>query len=74
MTPYEIMLSESQERMLMVIRPGAEALARGIFEKWGLDFAIAGRITDTGRLVVRMAGAVAADIPVEPVGGRCPGL
>jgi phosphoribosylformylglycinamidine (FGAM) synthase-like enzyme len=47
MTAYEMMLSESQERMLMVLRPGAESLARAIFDKWDLDFAIIGRITDT---------------------------
>ncbi|MDP6706826.1 MAG: phosphoribosylformylglycinamidine synthase subunit PurL [Alphaproteobacteria bacterium] len=67
MTPYEIMLSESQERMLMVVRPGAEDLATGIFEKWELDAAVVGQVTDTGRLVVRHQGAVAADIPVRPL-------
>src|SRR3546814_12861254 len=50
MTPYEMMLSESQERMLMVLQPGKESLARGIFEKWDLAFAILGRLPDTGRL------------------------
>ena len=65
MTPYEIMLSESQERMLMVLKPGAEDRARAIFEKWELDFAVVGRITDTGRLTVRMGGDVAADLPVN---------
>jgi phosphoribosylformylglycinamidine synthase len=72
MTPYEIMLSESQERMLMVVRPGAEALARGIFEKWELDVAIVGRITDTGRLVVKHRGQIAADIPVRPLVDEAP--
>jgi len=67
MTAYEIMLSESQERMLMVVRPGAEATARRIFEKWELDVAVVGRVTDTGRLVVRHRGEVAADIPVRPL-------
>jgi len=65
MTPYEIMLSESQERMLMIIRPGAEDEARRIFEKWELDFAVVGRVIDTGHLVVRQGGTVAADIPVS---------
>ena len=65
MTPYEIMLSESQERMLMVLKPGAEDRARAIFEKWELDFAVVGRITDTGRLTVRMGDDVAADLPVN---------
>ena len=59
MTPYEIMLSESQERMLMILRPGSEAEARNIFGKWELDFAVIGRVTDTGRLVLRSAGSSA---------------
>ena len=57
MTAYEIMLSESQERMLMVLRPGAEAEARAVFEKWELDFAVIGQITDTRHMVVRQHGA-----------------
>jgi phosphoribosylformylglycinamidine synthase II len=72
MTPYEIMLSESQERMLMILRPGSEAEARRIFEKWELDFAVIGRVTETGRLVLRMSGSVAADIPVEPLVTEAP--
>src|SRR6476661_2258259 len=50
MTPYEIMLSESQERMLMILAPGSEDAARRVFDKWELDFAVIGRVTDTGRL------------------------
>ena len=65
MTPYEIMLSESQERMLMVLRPDREDVARRIFEKWELDFAVVGKITDTGRLVTKQAGRVVADLPVR---------
>src|SRR4051812_6818869 len=61
MTPYEIMLSESQERMLMVLKPEATATAQRIFSKWELDFAEIGRLTDSGRLVLRMDGAVVAD-------------
>ena len=72
MTPYELMLSESQERMLMVLKPGAEDRARAIFEKWELDFAVIGRVTDTGRLVLTMDGATAADIPVGPLVGEAP--
>ncbi|MEE8334455.1 MAG: phosphoribosylformylglycinamidine synthase subunit PurL, partial [Alphaproteobacteria bacterium] len=72
MTAYEIMLSESQERMLMVIRPDSEPAARAIFEKWELDFAIIGRITDGERLVLRKDGAVAADIPVPPLVSQSP--
>ena len=72
MTAYEIMLSESQERMLMVLRPGSEAEARRIFEKWQLDFAVIGRITDSGRLVLRMNRNVAADIPIGPLVSEAP--
>ncbi len=72
MTPYEIMLSESQERMLMVLRSGGEAEARRIFEKWELDFAVIGRVTDGGRLVLRVHGAAAADIPVGPLVTEAP--
>ena len=72
MTPYEIMLSESQERMLMVIRARARASARAIFEKWELDFAVIGRLTDSGHLVLRWHGDVAADIPVEPLVAEAP--
>src|SRR5690606_13381431 len=50
MTPYEVMLSESQERMLIVLKPEAEAKARAIFDKWELDFAVIGRLTDSGNL------------------------
>jgi phosphoribosylformylglycinamidine synthase len=67
MSPYEIMLSESQERMLMVLRPGGEAEARRVFEKWELDFAVIGHVTETGRLILRMRGEIAADIPVGPL-------
>jgi phosphoribosylformylglycinamidine synthase II len=72
MTAYEIMLSESQERMLMILRPGSAAEARRIFEKWELDFAVIGRVTESGRLVVRMRGEVAADIPVGPLVSEAP--
>ena len=67
MSAYEIMLSESQERMLMILRPGSEAEARRVFAKWKLDFAVIGRVTETVRLVLRMNGDIAADIPVEPL-------
>ena len=72
MTPYEIMLSESQERMLMILKPGSEATARAVFEKWELDFARIGRVTETGRLVLRMNGKVAADMPIEPLVTQAP--
>jgi phosphoribosylformylglycinamidine synthase len=72
MTAYEIMLSESQERMLLVLERGREAEARAVFERWGLDVATIGRVTDTGRMVVRHAGRVVADLPVAPVRGAAP--
>ena len=72
MTAYEMMLSESQERMLMVLKPGKEAAARAIFEKWGVDFAVIGETTDTGRLIVRHGGKVEADLPVAPLADAAP--
>jgi phosphoribosylformylglycinamidine synthase subunit PurL len=72
MTAYEIMLSESQERMLMILRPGSAREARLIFEKWELDFAVIGHVTDTGRLVLRMSGDTTADIPVGPLVTEAP--
>jgi phosphoribosylformylglycinamidine synthase II len=72
MTPYEIMLSESQERMLMILAPGSEAEARRVFDKWELDFAVIGRVTETGRLVLRMQGETAAEIPVGPLVTEAP--
>ena len=72
MTPYEIMLSESQERMLMIIKPEKEQFARSIFEKWELDFAVIGIVTDTGRVVVKMHNQVYADIPSAPLSQQSP--
>ncbi|NQV58740.1 MAG: phosphoribosylformylglycinamidine synthase subunit PurL [Alphaproteobacteria bacterium] len=72
MTPYEVMLSESQERMLMVLRPGSEDAAKAIFDKWQLDFAVVGRVTDTGRFIGRNNGAVVFDIPVRPLVDESP--
>ena len=72
MTPYEMMLSESQERMLMVLKPGREAFAEGIFRKWELDFAVIGRVTDTERLVLTFDGATVADIPLGPLADKAP--
>jgi len=72
MTAYEMMLSESQERMLMILKPGREAEAEAIFRKWGLDFAVIGRTTDTGRMIVTHKGAVEADIPVATLADSAP--
>jgi len=65
MTPYEMCLSESQERMLMVLKPGREAMAQTIFEKWELDFAVIGVITDTGKLTLTFGGEVVGDMPIN---------
>ena len=70
MTPYEMMLSESQERMLMVLKPGREAEAEAIFKKWELDFAVIGEVTDTGRMELVWNGETVADIPLGPAGRR----
>ncbi len=72
MTAYEMMLSESQERMLMVLRPEKEAEAAAVFRKWGLDFAVIGETTPTRRFVVRHRGAVMADLPIKELGDRAP--
>ncbi len=72
MTAYEFMLSESQERMLMVLRPEREGMARAIFEKWDLDFAVIGHLTDTGRITIRHQGRVEADIPLAPLADEAP--
>jgi phosphoribosylformylglycinamidine synthase len=72
MTPYEMMLSESQERMLMVLKPGREAEAQAIFHKWELDFAVIGHVTDTGRMVLKWKGDTVADIPLAPLADDAP--
>ncbi|HEX7693637.1 MAG TPA: AIR synthase-related protein, partial [Sphingomonas sp.] len=72
MTPYEMMLSESQERMLMVLKPGREAFAEAIFRKWELDFAVIGHVTDTGRMILKWQGDVVADIPLAPLADEAP--
>jgi phosphoribosylformylglycinamidine synthase len=72
MTPYEMMLSESQERMLMVLKPGREAEAEAIFHKWELDFAVIGEVTDTGHMVLEWQGEVVCDIPLGPLADDAP--
>ena len=72
MTAYEMMLSESQERMLMVLHPHLEARAEAIFRKWGLDFAVCGETTDTLRFVVKHHGEVMADLPIKDLGDQAP--
>jgi phosphoribosylformylglycinamidine synthase II len=72
MTAYEMMLSESQERMLIVLKLGSEAEAEAIFKKWELDFAVVGTTTDTGRMVVTHQGRTEADIPVTTLANSAP--
>lgn len=72
MSAYEMMLSESQERMLMILKPGREAEAEAIFRKWELDFAVIGKLTDTGRIVIRHKGVLEADIPLAPLESEAP--
>ena len=67
MTPFEIMLSESQERMLMVLKPGSENKAEEIFKKWELDFSVIGEITDTKNIVLKENNNIVANIPLEPL-------
>jgi len=72
MTAYEMMLSESQERMLMILKPGREEMAEAIFRKWELDFAIIGHLTDTGRIVIRHNGVLEADVELAPLESQAP--
>ncbi len=72
MTPYEMMLSESQERMLMVLKPGKEPMAEAVFKKWELDFAVIGEVTDTGHMVLTWKGETVCDIPLGPLAEDAP--
>ena len=72
MTAYEMMLSESQERMLMILQPGSEPEAEKIFIKWELDFAVIGQTTDTGRMIIKHKGKVEADLPVDKLADSAP--
>ncbi len=72
MSAYEMMLSESQERMLMVLKPEKEKLAESIFRKWGLDFAVVGHTTPSKRFVVKHGGDVMAELPIKELGDEAP--
>ena len=72
MSAYEMMLSESQERMLLVLHPAKQAQAEAIFRKWGLDFAVIGKTTDNLRFVVKRHGKVMADLPIKELGDQAP--
>ena len=72
MTPYEMMLSESQERMLIILEDGKENQARKIFEKWDLDFVIIGKTTDTKKLVLKFNNKVEGEIPLDALSSKAP--
>src|SRR5579884_2218043 len=72
MSAYEMMLSESQERMLMVLKPDKEKEAEAIFRKWRLDFAVVGKTTSTKRFIVRHGGQLMADLPIKELGDEAP--
>ncbi len=72
MTPYEILLSESQERMLIIAKQGQEGIVRAIFEKWDVPCAEIGRVTDDGMMRVRNNGSIAAEIPAKPLADEAP--
>jgi phosphoribosylformylglycinamidine synthase II len=72
MTPYEVMLSESQERMLIVVQKGKEEVAKRVFRKWALDFAVIGEVTDSGKLRVIEGGKIAVDLPISPIAEESP--
>src|SRR4051794_5638094 len=72
MTPYEILLSESQERMLIIAKRGKESIVRDIFEKWDVPCAEIGQVTDDGMMRVRNNGSLAAEIPAKPLADEAP--
>ena len=72
MTPYEMMLSESQERMLIVLNNGKEGKAKEIFDKWNLDFSVIGKTTDTKKLIIKFDKQIVADIPLELLSSKAP--
>ena len=72
MTAYEMLLSESQERMLMVVKPGEEQTVKDIFDKWDLDSAVVGKVTDTKRMVITHHNEVVVDVPIDPLAEASP--
>ncbi|MEJ7448139.1 AIR synthase-related protein, partial [Staphylococcus epidermidis] len=71
-SPYEMMLSETQERMLLVVEKGTEDIFLELFDKHELDSAVIGEVTDTDRFVLSYEGEVYADIPVQPLSDEAP--
>jgi phosphoribosylformylglycinamidine synthase len=74
MTPYELLLSESQERMLLVAQAGREEEILSVYRRWGLEAVVVGTVTDDGRMKVRWHGDTVVDIPVDPVAEQSPEL
>ncbi len=72
MTPYEMMLSESQERMLMVVNKGCEEKVKAIFDKWDLDCAVVGKVTDDGIMRLTFSGETVAELPIDPLAEGAP--
>lgn len=72
MTAYEMLLSESQERMLMVVEKGRESDVEAIFKKWDLDVAVVGKVTDTKRMVITFKGETVVDVPIDPLAEAAP--
>ncbi len=72
MTPYEMMLSESQERMLIILEDGREESAKKIFDKWDLDFAVIGKTTDTNNLTLKFNNKIEGEIPIDALASNAP--
>ncbi len=72
MTPYEMMLSESQERMLIILEDGKEVQAKAIFEKWDLDFVVIGKTTNTNKLTLKFNSQIVGEIPIEALSTLAP--
>ena len=72
MTAYEIMLSESQERMLAIIKPGHEDQAKEIFSKWDLDFAVVGNTIEDDKLLIKFQNKIVADLPLKCLADQAP--
>ena len=72
MSPYEMMLSESQERMLIILEDNKEESSKKIFEKWDLDFVVIGKTTDTNKLTLKYKENIVADIPIDALSSKAP--
>ena len=72
MSPYEMMLSESQERMLIILEDGKEENAKKIFDKWDLDFVVIGKTTDSNKLVLKYNNDIKAEIPISALSSKAP--